>query len=98
MREVIDAEYEVVGEPPEKPFRIPWGTLALFCIYLAGFAGVAMEATDPVEVAFYVIGASLIWPTMQFLALLFQGVSEREERQLRQRLLHRRARARAGAK
>ncbi len=89
MKDVIDAEFQVVGEPEPAPFRIPWVFCAYTLIMWGGCIGIAATNPDPWVRGSAVVGAATFLPLMKLFGFVTQKVSEREAQRLRQDLLHR---------
>lgn len=85
-RDIIEADFEVVGEPPYEPLRIPWGAVFWFCVYAGAFGYAAAMIDDRWSRGIIAFLAALIVPFARWTSSIAQMVSEREARQLRRRL------------
>ncbi len=87
-RDVIDAEYEVVGEP-EGRLRptLRFGPIFWFCVYAGGAALAVAQTEDPIARAGITFFAALLVPLWRLFSSVAQKVSEPEAQRLRRRLL-----------
>lgn len=86
-RDVIDADFDVVGEPAFQPFRIHWFTLLYSVAFYAGCIALAASNEEPATRGAAAFGAATFGPIVRFFGQMTQKTSEREARQLRRRLL-----------
>src|SRR5690242_1755087 len=85
MREVIDADFDVV-EPAYRPPRIHWFSTLYALVFYFGCVAAVVTLDDPVTRACAVVGAITYAPLMRLFGSVAQQVSEQEAHQLRQRL------------
>lgn len=88
-KRVVDADFDVVGEPPFRPFRIHWFSLAYTLAFYAGCIAIAASNEEPATRGAAAFGAATFGPIVRFFGQMTQTTSEREARQLRRRLLRR---------